>query len=192
MQTEFESFVSGYFTGTSVHPQIREGDAAQHITSIARENNIDLILMPTHGYGPFRRLLLGSITAKVLHDVDCPIWTGVHTDQMWSLTGTGWHRFLCAIDENPRDVSVLKWAAQFACEQNADLQVVHAVHAVVPIPGEDSDFLRDCLFGVARETLDRLQADAGTKFDINLALGPVGHVVREAAQSSAKAWRLTS
>jgi len=30
------------------------------------ETNIDLIAMPTHGYGPFRRALLGSVTAKVL------------------------------------------------------------------------------------------------------------------------------
>jgi nucleotide-binding universal stress UspA family protein len=180
-QAAFELLVSEFFSGTFAHPQVLEGDAAQHIASFARENNVDLIMMPTHGYGPFRRLLLGSVTAKVLHDVECPVWTGVHTDQMWSPASAGWHRFLCAIDEDPRDVPLLKWASQFAREQNVDLKVVHAVHAAAPIAGGESDSLRDFLFGVARETLEKLQADAGTNFDIRLALGPVSHVVREAA-----------
>ena len=36
--------------------------------------------MPTHGFGPLRRFLLGSVAAKVLHDAQCPVWTSVHTD----------------------------------------------------------------------------------------------------------------
>src|SRR5271157_473800 len=50
---------------------LREGDPARAIVEYATEEHIDLIMMPTHGYGPFRRLLLGSTTAKVLHDADC-------------------------------------------------------------------------------------------------------------------------
>jgi hypothetical protein len=29
---------------------------------------VDLIMMPTHGVGTFRSFLVGSVTAKVLHD----------------------------------------------------------------------------------------------------------------------------
>ncbi len=36
---------------------------------------LDLIMMPTHGGRHFRSLLIGSVTAKVLHDVRCPVWT---------------------------------------------------------------------------------------------------------------------
>src|SRR5271157_1875198 len=46
----------------------REGDPARAIVEYAESEHIDLIMMPTHGYGPFRRLLLGSVTAKVLHE----------------------------------------------------------------------------------------------------------------------------
>ncbi len=31
--------------------------------------------MPTHGYDRFRGMLLGSVVSKVLHDVDCAVWT---------------------------------------------------------------------------------------------------------------------
>jgi hypothetical protein len=135
-------------------------------------------MMPTHGYGCFRRLLLGSVTAKVLHDVDCPVWTGVHREQMLSITGRSWKRFLCAIDEDPRDIPLLKWAAQFASEQGADLKVVHAVHAAAFIHGGESDSLRELKFSLAHERLARMQADCGTTFDIRLALGPVSEVAK--------------
>jgi hypothetical protein len=57
-----------------------EGDPAREITDYAQEQGADLIMMPTHGYRTFRSLLLGSVTAKVLHDAACPVWTGVHVE----------------------------------------------------------------------------------------------------------------
>lgn len=180
-RTEFQSFVSEYFDGISRHPQLAEGDVADYTVSFANENHIDLIMMPTHGHGLFRRLILGSVTAKILHEATCPVWTGVHTDQMWSQMGVGWHRFLCAVDANQRDVPLLKWAVQFTCEQGAVLQVVHAVDAAVLVGAGERDPVGDLPFSVEREKLDALQAEAGTKLDIKVALGPVSQVVREAA-----------
>jgi len=55
-----------------------KGDPAECIVRVAQENAVDLIVMPTHAHGRFRRFLLGSVTAKVLHDTDCPVLTGVH------------------------------------------------------------------------------------------------------------------
>lgn len=122
------------------------------------------------------------MTAKVLHDTSCPVWTGVHTDQMWSHRGERWSRFLCAVGVEPDDVPLLNWAEQFAREQGAQLQLVHAVHASAPIQaGEESGTLRDFLLSVARERLGRMQSDAGTNLDVSLQLGNVGQVVREAA-----------
>ena len=40
---------------------VREGDAAEVIAAQAVEDGSDLIMMPTHGYSPFRRLLLGCV-----------------------------------------------------------------------------------------------------------------------------------
>jgi hypothetical protein len=83
---------------------------------------------------------------------------------------------LCAVDADLRDASLLKWAAQFASEQDADLQVVHAVHAAASTPGIESESLCSFLFGVAHKNIEKLQATAGTKLDIRLRLGPVSHV----------------
>ena len=56
--------------GVKCHHEVRRGDPATEIVRFAHNERVDLILMPTHGYGVFRRLLLGSVTAKVLHDAD--------------------------------------------------------------------------------------------------------------------------
>ena len=49
---------------------------------VRHERNVDIIMMPTHGFGPYRRFILGSNTAKVLHDAECPVWTCAHIEQV--------------------------------------------------------------------------------------------------------------
>ena len=168
--------------GLCVQRTLELGDPAKEIAKYARDQKVDLIMMPTHGYGPFRRFLLGSVTAKVLHDTDCPVWTGVHTDQLWPQQRPQWRRFLCAVDADPKEAPFLRWASQFSVEQKAELWVVHAVHATSPsAAGQESPELRDSLLDVAREHLAKLQSNAGTHLEILTRFGKVAEVVRSAA-----------
>jgi len=57
---DFDLFITE-LGDVSVEGRLVEGDAAERIVSFAEENNVDLVMMPTHGYGR-RRLLLGSVT----------------------------------------------------------------------------------------------------------------------------------
>jgi len=92
--------------------------------------------MATHGYGPFRRFLLGSVTAKVLHDAACPVWTGPHLEQAPSYRNIGFHRIVCAIDLAQRSRAVLEWAGRFAREFDAELDIVHVLpHTLVQLGG---------------------------------------------------------
>jgi nucleotide-binding universal stress UspA family protein len=75
---QLEKFAATEFAGVSVNRLVCCGDPAKVIVERARSEKSDLILMSTHGSGTFRRLLLGSVTAKVLHDAECPVWTGAH------------------------------------------------------------------------------------------------------------------
>ena len=56
-----------------------EGDAAWAIMETAREKEADLIMMPSYGH-TFSQFLLGSVTAKVLHGTECPVWTDAHVE----------------------------------------------------------------------------------------------------------------
>src|SRR5687768_16763718 len=42
---------------------VLSGDPAQSIVAYGGDGEGRMILMPTHGYGPFRQMLLGSVTA---------------------------------------------------------------------------------------------------------------------------------
>lgn len=49
------------------------GAPAATIDQIAREENVDHIIMGTRGLGSVRGLLVGSVATKVLHLVDVPV-----------------------------------------------------------------------------------------------------------------------
>ena len=69
------------FDGIAVTRVLLRGDPAGEIVEAARNRNVDLIVMATHGHGTLYRLLLGSVTAKVLHETQCPVWTGAHLQE---------------------------------------------------------------------------------------------------------------
>lgn len=127
---QLDGYCQADFAGIEVTKTVVTGDPASLIVEYAHKEKPDLIVMPTHGYGPFRRFLLGSATAKVLHDVDIPVWTGAHLQK----TAPGWKRIgrvLCAIDLRSAE-PVLVWARDFSAEFNAELIVVHAVREMEP------------------------------------------------------------
>ena len=176
-------FVQENFPGDRINSESREGDAARSIAEYAEENQVDLVMMPTHGYGPFRELLLGSVTAKVLHDAHCPVWTGVHAEEVAAHPPDRWKRMLCALDAGPSDLELLRWAARFASEQQTELRLVHAVSGAGTSLTEESDpSMYEFLFNVARERIAKLQAEAGTDFKVCILGTAVSQAVRQAAQ----------
>jgi nucleotide-binding universal stress UspA family protein len=51
------------------------GDPASAIVDLAREEEVDLIVMGTHGRTGLRRLLMGSIAEAVVRTAPCPVLT---------------------------------------------------------------------------------------------------------------------
>jgi nucleotide-binding universal stress UspA family protein len=47
----------------------------KEIVRYAREKQVDLIVMGTHGYGPLKRFFLGSVADRVLRQAPCPVLT---------------------------------------------------------------------------------------------------------------------
>ncbi|MDP3298056.1 MAG: universal stress protein [Thermodesulfovibrionia bacterium] len=52
---------------------VREGEAYQVITNIAKEQNAGIIIMGSHGRTGLKRLLMGSVTEKVIGHSPCPV-----------------------------------------------------------------------------------------------------------------------
>lgn len=179
---EFQEYLTDAFDGVTVRREIVEGDPASQISCYAKTKKTGLIMMPTHGFGAFRRLLLGSVTAKVLHDANCPVWTGVHAKGMVAHDAERCRRILCAVDTGPRDVHVVRWAMDFAAQFGAELRVIHAIAGGAGNSDLDTPF-REFLFRVAGEDMDKLLEDANAagKAEVVLAGGKADRVVHGAA-----------
>ncbi len=54
---------------------ILKGDASTQIIEYANKNEIDLVILSTHGSGALKHLLFGSVAEKVLRHANCPILT---------------------------------------------------------------------------------------------------------------------
>lgn len=96
------------------------------IRQYAETNPINLIMMPTPGEGPFRLALLGSVTAKVLHDVGRPVWTSSHSESPipdpFRFTS-----LICAVGETEDSIPIMKAAASLSVRFTAKLVLVHAL-----------------------------------------------------------------
>lgn len=62
-------------TTRPVIQEVRQGNAAQEIIRYATEQNIDLIVLGTHGRTGLSRFLLGSVAEKVVRLATCPVLT---------------------------------------------------------------------------------------------------------------------
>lgn len=61
--------------GVRTERAIRVGHAFVEIVQYAGANGIDLIVMGTHGRGPVKHMLLGSVAEKVVRKAPCPVLT---------------------------------------------------------------------------------------------------------------------
>jgi nucleotide-binding universal stress UspA family protein len=176
-----QSYLTDRFKGLKVQRVMIEGDAARTIDDYARENGIDLIMLPTHGFGLFRTLLLGSVTAKVLHDTLCPVWTGVHVEDSPAVSPE-FATIMCAVDRTEDSIPTMRFACRLAQDNHARLFLVHAVPGAEVAPEKyfDAD-LRQYLEQDARRTIAQLQENAGVAAPLCLGAGEVSHVVRDSA-----------
>jgi len=59
--------------GIRVKSDLLEGSPAQAIVSYANANNVNLIVIATHGHTGMERLMFGSVALRVLHDAHTPV-----------------------------------------------------------------------------------------------------------------------
>lgn len=181
VREELNQFLAGELADVAVRRVVLEGDTAHRIVEHAHQEHADLIVMATHGYGPFRRFILGSNTAKVLHDADCPVWTGVHMEHAPPPAAGGLRRILCAVDLGPQSRKTLDWAMALGTEFAADLTLVHAV---TPISDDPELMATEWLARIrqnAEAELDRLRKEAGARACLVVESGEPAHVICSAA-----------
>ncbi|HWQ52112.1 MAG TPA: universal stress protein [Bryobacteraceae bacterium] len=181
VEKELDGFLQAELSGINVRRLVLEGDPARRIVEFAHQEQMGLIIMPTHGYGHFRRFILGSITAKVLHDADCPVWTGVHMEEAPPADAPVLREILCAIDLGPQSGKTLEWAAAIQKGFGARLTVIHvptcsADSATHPAPDHRAE-----MEARVRSDIAALQEQAGTQAEVVIEPGDPPKVICGAA-----------
>lgn len=180
VRQQLEAFAKRHLKDIKPLPVVARGETAAAIAKFAGERNVDLIMMPSHGYGPFRRLLLGSVTAKVLHDAQCPVWTGAHVEQNLPTDNLPCLSVICAVDLGPCAKRLMSWSSELATALHATLQFVHAVSpGISSSPAEAIPFQDLC--EDAYEAIQKMQEEVGLQKAVLVGVGDPAAVIRQEA-----------
>jgi nucleotide-binding universal stress UspA family protein len=151
---KLDEFAEAHLAGVRHSPRLEDGDPAGVIEFVAQRENADLIMMPTRGIGRFRRLLLGSVTAKVLHDTQRPVFTSAHEPDPQLPLHSAYRCILCAVELNQEADAVLEASSFLARAYGAKLIAVH-----MEAPSSPTQVAQDAA-GWIRQALDRVSRTA--------------------------------
>jgi nucleotide-binding universal stress UspA family protein len=187
-------------SGVPLEFALREGNPATEIVFAAGAAPIDLLVMGTHGRSGFERLMVGSVTEKVLRKAACPVLTvpGRAHDAV-PLPPVLFKRIVCAVDFSMPSMKGLDFAISLAKEADARLTVLHVIEAAPELEPDareavhaDAQDLTDYVAAVRRQRGARLASaipdDARTYCTAEpmLALGtPHREIVRVATEQGA-------
>jgi nucleotide-binding universal stress UspA family protein len=108
--------------------ELAEGGAAAQILNAAETLSSDLIVMGTHGRSGFERMILGSVTEKVLRKAACPVLSVPRSSpDAVPLPPVLFRRILCAVDFSDCSMQGLHYAMSLAQEADASLTVLHVI-----------------------------------------------------------------
>ena len=190
-KAHLDAFVADTHSPVPVETLVVEGSVTGEITRLARELPADLLVMGTHGRSGFDRLLLGSVTEKMLRKAPCPVLT-VPTRVAGAPAGPiQFKRILCAVDFSPSSFRALAFAESLAEEADAHLRVLHVIEPAsifepVPMGGSGGPAVDPQAVGAAlqqlRSTISR-QARAFSQVTEAVTVGkPYREILREAAE----------
>ena len=139
--SEFSSalrqFVEDHSAGhEQVTTALRHGPVVPQILLEAESLPADLIVMGTHGISGFERLILGSITEKVLRKARCPVLTVPPATPDAPAGPQPFTSIVCAVDFSPASLKALDYALALAQESGKRLTLVHVFDWPVdrPVP----------------------------------------------------------
>ena len=174
-------FAREMFPSEHIETIVDLGEPGSVIDKVVQHQGTDLIMLATHGRGPIRRLLLGSVAAKILHDAGAAVWTGTGSVFTEHTPSIPYQSIMCALDDTEEAAAVLKAAAVFATEYDAPLWVVHVVEAPPATLEIDFGPYRKDLMDAADVRLRELKARLGIEAPHSVIDASVSDGVRQEA-----------
>jgi nucleotide-binding universal stress UspA family protein len=180
-EKRLRTFASDTFPGLKVETVTAIGEAGAVVHDTLRNRGSDLVMLATHGHGPVRRLLLGSITTKILHDVDCAVWTATGAAIAGHPSGIPYRSVLCAIDEREESEAALRAGAAIAGAYGASLSLVHVLETPIVTGETNYAEIRAAMLNAAEVRIRELKSLVGTNAPHAVLEGGVAESIHEEA-----------
>jgi nucleotide-binding universal stress UspA family protein len=111
--------------GVTVETVVLEGRPDTSILELANTMPADLLVLGTHGRSGFDRLVMGSVTEKVLRKARCPVLSLPPGSRERAPTPVTLKSALCPVDFSESSMKALQCAVFLAEEADAHLIVLH-------------------------------------------------------------------
>lgn len=138
--------------GVAVTTQVAVGDVDRQILRAAAKEKADLIVIGTHGRRGFERLMLGSVTERIVRSSAVPILT-VGLEKRGATPPPNIRRILLTTDFSAGTPEAMKYALSLAKECGATLTLLHVIH---DITADTAGTYRDLLVRGVKAELQRL------------------------------------
>ncbi|HLG98030.1 MAG TPA: universal stress protein [Bryobacteraceae bacterium] len=171
-------FAQHMFAGRHAELIAELGEPGSVIHKIAEQQEADLVMLATHGYGPLRRFLLGSVTSKILHDATTPVWTGIGAALADHAPDLPYRSILVALSDTNEAEAVLRGAIALARVYGANLSLVHMIQTPIVAHVDFHDYSQE-LTADAHARLRELM----TRFDLDAPASVIDGPVAEGVQN---------
>ena len=113
-------------------PLITVGHTADEIARIVEEKNIDLVITATRGRSGLKRLILGSVTERLMRTLRCPLLVVHSPDKEFISTDdheVNINRILVGCDFSPDSSLAFEYGLSLAQEFESELHLAHVIES---------------------------------------------------------------
>jgi nucleotide-binding universal stress UspA family protein len=111
-------------------PLITVGNPANEIARLAADKQVDLAIGASHGRSGLKRLILGSVTERLMRTLPCPLWV-VRSPELGFVTPANQaiqlKKILVGCDFSPDSRLAFEYGLSLAQEFQADLHLAHVI-----------------------------------------------------------------
>lgn len=151
-------------SGAAAEILVTAGRPAEEITRLAAETRVDLVIAATHGRSGLKRLLLGSVTARLMQTLPCPLLiVNSPSPETADAQPAAFRlkRILIGCDFSPDAALAFENALSLAQEFEAELHLVHVIEPPIykdlqALPAAVDGELLESLHERLKKRLDRM------------------------------------
>ncbi len=164
---------------------VERGIPFRSITDYVETNDIDMIVMGTHGRTGLERVLLGSVAEKTLRTASVPVVLVPPSEDVVEVGDIEYENLLLPTDGSEGAEFAIDWGLYLAREYDAAVHTVYSVDTGRFVGGTEMADIHDALERAgqaALETVRERARDAGVSANASLGTGPAARMIRSYSQ----------